>query len=122
MAVLGATFLSAHAAYGVVDKSQAQIIAASKTYPGSIEEISRFQFKDKSSPAMRMVLKTGNDKKIVVYMSPEWILLSKKMLLTPGDRVIVTGPLVKSGNTATLVLKELKKGDRRMVLRKKLAE
>lgn len=116
LSLLSATLLSSAGAYGVVEKDKAQIITANKTVPGSIVSISKVLRGPNAMPGMRMVLATKERKKILVHLSAEWILLNQRLGLTPGDRVIVSGPVIKSGNQAALVAKSIKKGGKKIVL------
>ena len=116
LALLSATFLGAGATHAVVDKKNAQIINPSKTMPGSIVSIKKIQSAHTGMPGMKMTLHIGEQKLMHVHLSTEWVLLSKRLALTPGDRIIVTGPIIKSGNQAALVAKSIKKGKKRIVL------
>lgn len=122
LTLLSATLLSSSPLYGFVEKDKAQIINPSKTIPGAIISLDKIHSVNTGMPGMKMILSTADQKQLLVHLSAEWILLSKRLSLSAGDRIIVTGPLIKSGNQAALVAKSIKKGKQKIALTPKVIQ
>lgn len=122
LALLGATWFAAGASYGVVDTARAQVLFAKKIYPGKILSLGKIQSPKTGMPGMKMTLKISESKKLIVHMGAEWIGLSRRLQLTEGDNIVVTGPLVSAGDKAVLLAREIKKGSKKIVLMPKFAE
>ncbi len=120
--LLGATWFAAGAAYGVVDTGRAQVLFAKKIYPGKVLKIGNIQSPKTGMPGMKMTLKVSNSKNLLVHMGAEWIGLSRRLQLTEGDNIVVSGPLIKSGDKAVLLAKEIKKGTKKIALMPKFSE
>lgn len=118
LGLLGATLLASTTGMGAVEKTKAQIISEYHTAPGTIVKISKVLSSKTDMPAMKVFMKTPEKRYMLVHLGAEWALLNERLQLTPGDQIIVKGPVIKAGKVTSMIAKSIQKGKKKIVLTK----
>ncbi len=116
--LLSAGLIASSTGVAAVDRDMAQIISPFHTAPGQIIKISKTLSAQTEMPEMRIFIRTPEKRYMLVHLSTEWTLLSERLELSPGDDIIVQGPVVKTGKVTAIIAKSIQKGEKKIVLSK----
>jgi len=67
-------------------------------------------------PGMQIKLR-GENGEIDVHLGPRWFVMQRDMLFTKGEPVVVVGVTIRLGDKPTVVADEIRRGDRKIILR-----
>ncbi len=85
------------------------------TVKGTVEEVKTFTGR-RGWNGTHLTLKT-EDKSIDVHLGPAAFLKEKGFSFAKGDQIEVTGAKTEFGGSATIIAREVKKGEKTLILR-----
>ena len=87
------------------------------TVKGTVEEVKTITGR-RAWNGTHLTLKTG-DKSIDVHLGPAAFLKEKRFSFAKGDQIEVTGAKTEFGGSEAIIAREVKKGEKTLVLRNK---
>ena len=85
------------------------------TVTGTVDDVQQYT-RGHGWRGTHLTLNTGKET-LDVHLGPESFLADKQFTVAKGDRIEVTGSKVKFGDADALIAREVKKGDKTLVLR-----